>query len=86
MGRTKRKKTPTKWFTHKGVSRKSKKLHEHPSHPYPHPAGRRHLSPPTSRIKDRKGKAFRQTAQEKRRTGVKTTYKPRSRKKKKRWD
>jgi len=75
----------TKWYVHKGVSRKSKKPHDHPSHPYPHPQGRRHRFPPTSRIKDRKGKKFRQTAQERRRTHVKKSYSPRAGGRK-RWD
>lgn len=47
------------WYHHKGVRRNNKKLHRHPSHPYPHPMGRRHKYPPSSRIKDRKGKRFR---------------------------
>lgn len=72
-------------YKHKGVRHDKKKLHQHPSHPYPHPSGRWHNYPPTSRIKDRKGRKFRQTAQELRRTNVKGTYKPRGGKKK-RWD
>lgn len=81
----KSKKKEMKWYVHKGVSRKDKKLHQHPSHPYPHPRGRRHKSPPTSRIKDRKGRKFRQTPQEKRRTHVKKPYTTRGGKRK-RWD
>jgi len=73
------------FYKHKGVSHKAKQLHRHPSHPYPHPSGRWHIFPPTSRIKDRKGKQFRHTAQEHRRKHVKTSYKPRSGKTK-RWD
>jgi len=72
-------------YKHKGVRHDAKKLHRHPSHPYPHPRGRWHRYPPSSRIKDRKGKKFRQTPQELRRTGVKRTYSTRGGKRK-RWD
>jgi len=65
---------------------KSKKYHKHPSYPYMHPKKRKHRFGKSSRIKDRKGKKFRQTAQEKRKTYVKTTYKPRAKRKKKRYD
>jgi len=67
-----------KWFAHRGVSPSSKNLHRHPSHPYPHAEGRRHRFPPTSRIKDRKGKQFRQTPQELRQTKVEGTYEERT--------
>ena len=73
------------WYKHKGVRRSNKQLHRHPSHPYPHPRGRWHMFPPTSRIKDRKGRKFRQTPQEKRRTYVKKKYTTRGGKKR-RWD
>ncbi len=72
-------------YGHKGVRRSTKKPHRHASHPYMHPKGRHHNYPPTSRIKDRKGKKFRHTAQELRRTHVKTTYVSRLGRKK-RWD
>jgi len=72
-------------FRHKGIRHDKKEPHHHPSHPYDHPSGRHHNYPPSSRIKDRKGKEFRHTAQEHRRKGVKTSYKPRSGKRK-RWD
>jgi len=76
-------------FEHMRKGRKirsdSTKPHKHPSHPYWHPEGREHNFPPTSRIKDRKGRKFRNTPQERRRTHVKTTYQPRSGKPK-RWD
>ena len=75
----------TVWYKHKGVQRNNKQLHKHPSHPYPHPRGRWHKYPPTSRIKDRKGKKFRHTHQELKRTGVKTKYVARGGRKK-RWD
>jgi len=73
------------WYKHKGVRHDAKKLHKHPSHPYMHPKGRWHRYPPTSRIKDRKGKKFRHTHSELRRKGVKGSYKSRGGKKK-RWD
>ena len=81
----KKKRGRTKWYVHAGVSRSDKKLHQHPSHPYPHARGRRHKFPPTSRIKDRKGKEFRRTPQELQRTRVKGTYRPRQ-DGTKRWD
>lgn len=73
------------WFKHEGTRRNNKQRHRHPSYPYPHPRGRWHRFPPSSRIKDRKGKKFRHTAQEHRRTHVKGTYKQRGGKRK-RWD
>ena len=75
----------TVWYKHKGVRHNAKKLHQHPSHPYLHPKGRWHKHPPTSRIKDRKGKKFRNTPQERRKTHVKSKYQSR-RGKKKSWD
>jgi len=60
-------------------------LHKHPSHPYLHPEGRTHQYPPTSRIPDRKGKQFRHTPQERRRTHVKGKI-GQARGKGKRWD
>lgn len=88
MGKaSKRTKKPKKatWFKHKGVNRNNKQLHEHASHPYAHPKGRWHRFPPTSRIKDRKGRDFRHTAQELQHRRVKTSYRARGGKKK-RWD
>lgn len=73
-------------YKHKGIRRGTKKPHEHPSHPYAHPSGRVHRFPPSSRIKDRKGKHFRQTPQERRHTKVKSTYKPRGSKRRRKWD
>ena len=84
--RKSKKKKETIWYKHKDVRRSNKKLHRHPSHPYPHPKGRWHKYPPTSRIKDRKGKKFRHTPEEHRRTRVKTKYRERGAKKKRRWD
>jgi len=72
-------------FKHKGIPHSKKKLHEHPSHPYAHPSGRWHRFPPTSRIKDRKGRKFRNTPEERRRTHVSSKYRERSGKTK-RWD
>ena len=72
-------------YKHKGIRHGTKKLHQHPSHPYPHPSGRWHRYPPTSRIKDRKGRKFRNTPAEHRRKKVKTSYKSRGGKRK-RWD
>lgn len=72
-------------YKHKGVRHDAKTPHKHPSHPYPHPRGRWHRYPPTSRIRDRKGRKFRQTPQERRRTNVKGSYRSRGGKKR-RWD
>ena len=70
---------------HRGIKRNDKRLHKHPNYPYPHPRGRRHRYSEKSRIKDRKGRKFRQTPQELRRTHVKGTYRPRG-DGKRRWD
>jgi len=59
--------------------------HRHPSHPYTHYREMCHIFPPTSRIKDRKGKKFRHTAAERTRVGAKGTYKTR-RGQIKKWD
>jgi len=72
-------------FKHKGTRRDDKKPHEHPSYPYAHPRGRAHRFPPTSRIKDRKGKHFRNTPEEHRRKNVKSKYSERTGQKR-RWD
>jgi len=63
----------------------SQKLHRHPSHPYLHPEGRTHQYPPTSHIPDRKGKKFRQTAQERQHKHVKKLI-GQKRGRGKRWD
>lgn len=87
MGNKNRTKAPKKtvWYKHKNVRRSNKQPHEHPSHPYSHPRGRMHLFPPSSRIKDRKGKHFRNTPQERQRTHVKSSYRSRGGRRK-RWD
>ena len=73
------------WYKHRGTRRTNMQLHRHPSYPYPHPEGRWHLHSPKSRIRDRKGKAFRHTAQELRRKHVHGKYKERSGQRR-RWD
>jgi len=73
------------WYKHRGTRRTNMQLHRHPSYPYPHPKGRWHLHSPKSRIRDRKGKAFRHTAQELRRKYVHGKYKERSGQRR-RWD
>lgn len=73
------------WFKHKGVRHGTKQPHYHPSHPYEHPAGRWHHNGPASRIRDRKGRAFRHTPQELRRQHVVTKYTDR-RGKRRIWD
>ena len=75
----------TVWYKHRGVRHNKKQLHQHPSHPYLHPSGRWHLHPPTSRIRDRKGKAFRHTPQERRHVHVKGYYRERTGQRR-RWD
>jgi len=65
------------WFRHKGTRRDNQEPHRHPSYPYEHPRGRWHKFPPTSRIRDRKGKHFRNTPEERRRVHVRGHYRER---------